>query len=354
MDLLEYQGRDLFADYGIPVPAATVVDAGDEISLPDTDSYVVKAQVPAGKRKKHGGIVMADGASVESAIRDMFETTVDGYPVETVMVEEQLDIKDEYYLSLSINRAHEDYRLVFSSQGGSGIESVADADQDAITTIELYRFDRETVEQQLPDIPEKDQLLDIAEKLYTVMREEDATLVEINPLIVTAEGLIAADAKVRLDDAAMYRHDRVYDTEQDDEMEFVPLDGDIGIIGNGAGLVMATLDAIHAYGGDPADFLDIGGGASVDKMKEAMRLAVTKQNIDGLFINIFGGITRCDLVAEGIISFVDEYEPGIPMVVRMVGTNQTKGRQMLEDHGIDALDSMEACAERICELVDDA
>ncbi|MCJ7428852.1 MAG: succinate--CoA ligase subunit beta [Candidatus Nanohaloarchaeota archaeon QJJ-5] len=354
MDLLEWQGRGLFEQYDIPVPAGTVLSETDELRLPDAASFVVKAQVPAGKRKKHGGIVMAGPDEVDDVIGSMFEKTVAGHPVETVMVEEELSIADEFYLSLSINRAHEDYRLVFSHQGGSGVESVAAADDDAITVIELYEYDKEKIREALPERDINEDLLALTEKMYTLMREEDAVLVEINPVIETTDGrLVASDAKVRLDDAAMYRHDRSFDTEQDDALEFVPLDGSIGIIGNGAGLVMATLDTINAYGGAPANFLDIGGGASVEKMTEAMRVAVTEQDVDGLFVNIFGGITRCDLVAEGILDFVEEYEPGIPMVVRMVGTNQTEGRQMLEDHGIDALDSMEACAERICELVAD-
>lgn len=353
MDLLEWQGRALFAQYAIPVPAGTVLEDGD-YSLPDAEAFVVKAQVPAGKRKKHGGIEMADTGSVEPIIDTMFNRTVDGHPVDTIMVEEQLAIQDEFYLSLSINRAHEDYRLVFSTEGGSGVESVADTTDDTMYVVELYEFEKETIREELPDIEQREALVQIAEKMYRLMRDEDATLVEINPIILTNDGrLVAADAKVRLDGAAMYRHDRSFDKTEDDVMEFVPLDGSIGIIGNGAGLVMATLDVIHAYGGEPANFLDIGGGASVDKMREAMRHAVTEQDIDGLCVNIFGGITRCDLVAEGILGFVDEYDPGIPMVVRMVGTNQTEGREMLENHGIHALDSMEACAKRICELVDD-
>lgn len=356
MDLLEFQGKHLFEQHGIPIPAGAVVSAGQDEAFPDAEKLVVKAQVPAGKRADHGGIKIVDPADADATAKDMLGATVANEPVDAVLVEECLDIADELYISLSINRSGKNYHLVFSEQGGSGVESVADADPDAIHMYDYYEFDRVALQREFDDVEQSEQIIDILEKMHAVLREEDALLVEINPIVLTTQKeLIATDAKVRLDENALYRHE--FDFVQDDEdgsgLEFVPLDGNIAVIGNGAGLVMATLDSIHHFGGSPADFLDIGGGADFETMKEAMRIAMGQEHVDGMFINIFGGITRCDEVAQGVIDFVDEENMELPLVVRMVGTNQQEGREMLEDHGIHALDSMDACAEKIVELTEE-
>lgn len=355
MDLREYQGKQLFAEHDIPTPdsvTVTDVDALDTAALPDSDRVVVKAQVPVGKREEHGGIKIVDRDDARDAARDLLGATVNGHTVTSVLVEEAVDIAQELYVSLSINRAGKNYHLVFSEQGGSGIEERAQ-EADATRIVDFYEYDRAALADAFSSVEQSEAVLDIVEQLHDLLREEDALLAEINPLVVTGDGaVVAADAKVRLDDNALHRHDRDFVEHQEDPMEFVPLDGNIAVIGNGAGLVMATLDSIHHFGGSPADFLDIGGGADFETMKEAMRTAMEMEHVDGMFVNIFGGITRCDEVAQGIIDFVDEEAMEIPLVVRMVGTNQDEGRQLLEDNGIHALDSMAACAEKIADLVE--
>jgi succinyl-CoA synthetase beta subunit len=355
MDLLEYAGKQLFARHGLPVPDSVLyTEDGLDGDLPDSDEVVVKAQVPAGKREEHGGIKIVPQADAEDTAETMLDSTVAGEPVAAVLIEEKVDIADELYISLSINRAGKQYHLVFSEQGGSGIETVADADPDAVHLVDGYKFTPELLEREFKSLEHSGAIIDAIQDLYTVMREEDALLAEINPLVITADGrVVATDAKVRLDEDALYRHDDSLHRRNDaGELEFVKLDGNIGVIGNGAGLVMATLDTIHQFGGEPADFLDIGGGADFETMKQAMRTVQAEAHIDGMFVNIFGGITRCDEVAQGIIDFVEAENIDLPLVVRMVGTNQREGRDMLEEHGIHALDSMDACAETIVDLVE--
>ncbi len=355
MDLLECHGKQLFEEYGIPIPDGMVAtDVAELDALPDSEQVAVKAQVPATKRAEHGGIVIVDASEAADAVAEMLGSTVDGNLVETVLVEECVDIAEELYVSLSLNRAGKNYHLVFSEEGGSGIETVADADPDAVHVVDFYELDRDALAREFSDIEQSGRVIDVIEQMYRMLREEDATLAEINPLVVTADGeVIAADAKVRLDENALYRHEFDFVPDEDDEtFEFVELEGNVAVIGNGAGLVMATLDSIHQFGGEPADFLDIGGGADFETMKVAMRVAMEMDHVDGMFVNIFGGITRCDEVAQGIIDFVEAEDLELPLVVRMVGTNQTEGREMLDDHGIHALDSMDACAEKIVELVE--
>lgn len=357
MDLLEHEGKQLFAEHGIPVPDSAVFPTDTE-DLPRGERLAVKAQVPATKRKKQGGITIVDRDEADAAIEHMLGADVAGYTADTVLVEEALDIATEWYVSLSINRAGKNYHLVFSEHGGSGIEERAQ-DEDAVHILDFYELDRSRLEREFKHIEQSCQLVDIILTMHDVLREEDALLVEINPLVVTADDeLVATDAKVRLDENALYRHEFGFlqagpatDTDETG-LEFVELDGNIAMIGNGAGLVMATLDSIHHFGGKPADFLDIGGGADFETMKDAMQVAMRMDHVAGLFVNIFGGITRCDEVAQGVIDFVDEHDMDIPLVVRMVGTNQQKGRDLLEEHGIHALDSMDACAEKIVELVE--
>lgn len=353
MDLNEYRGKQLFAEHGITIPEGELISDAQSVRVPEAEKVVVKAQVPAGKRAKHGGIEIVDRSNAESAVEAMLGSDVAGYTVDAVLVEEAVDITDELYVSLSINRAGKNVHLVFSEEGGSGIESVADADPDSIHTFDFYTLDRDILQEELAHLDYTDALVEVITDMYALLRAEDALLVEINPLVVTDQGgLVATDAKVRIDDSALYRHEE-FGSDDGEELEFVPLDGNIAVIGNGAGLVMATLDSIHHFGGAPADFLDIGGGADVETMHRAMRKAMDQEHVDGMFINIFGGITRCDLVAEGIIDVVEETGMDIPLVVRMVGTNQDEGRAMLEENGIHALNSMDACAERITELAED-
>jgi succinyl-CoA synthetase beta subunit len=360
MDLLEHQGKELFRTYDIPVPEGNVF-TGDALTLPSGDMIAVKAQVPAGKREEHGGINIVDREDAEETARDMLGSVVNGETTQSVLLESAIDIAAEYYISLSINRAGKNFRLVFSEQGGSGIEEVSEEDPDAVYHHDFYRPDTQYLERKLANrgLGRSAEVTAVAEQMFRLMQEEDALLVEINPLVLTAEGdLVATDSKVRIDENALFRQEYEQNGSEGLEsraekqgLEFVNLDGTIGVIGNGAGLVMATLDSINHFGGRPADFLDIGGGADFEKMKNAMEVAMEQDAVKGLFVNIFGGITRCDEVAKGIVDFVEEKDMQIPMVVRLVGTNQAEGRQILEENGIHALDSMDECAEKIVELV---
>lgn len=361
MDLLEYEGKELFSDHGISVPQAVLFE-GKETRLPDAERVVVKAQIPAGKRKKYGGIKIVERKEALSIADEMMGQEMEGEKVRKVLLEAFADVEKELYISLSINRAGKNYHLVFSERGGSGVEEVAKEESGAVHILDFYEFDRERLLEEFSShgFERAEEVVDVAGKMFELMREEDALLVEINPLAVDDAGkIIAMDSKVRIDENALYRHDfekyRERDLESEAEkrgLEFVDLDGNIAVIGNGAGLVMATLDSINHFGGRPADFLDVGGGADFRKMEDAMELAMGQSKVDGLFVNIFGGITRCDEIAEGIIDFVERTGMEIPMVVRMVGTNQAKGRELLEENGIHALDSMDKCAEQIVELVE--
>ncbi len=360
MDLLEFEGKQLFKKHGLRIPDGAVF-SGKTVKLPEAESLVVKAQVPAGKREEKGGINLVSREEALDEAKSMLGTEMEGDQIRDVLIEEELEIDRELYISLSIDRLGKGYQLVFSERGGSGIEEISRKHPEAIHKLEFYKFDWRKIAKGLDskDFKRAEEVAEIAEKMHKLMREEDALLVEINPLILTKSGeLVAADSKVRLDDNAFYRNeydiDRLERLEKKsgkEELEFVDLDGNIGIIGNGAGLVMATLDSISHFGGKPADFLDVGGGADFEKMKNAMSKVLDQEDVEGLFVNIFGGITRCDEIAKGIIDFRAEENVEIPMVVRMVGTNQEKGKKMLEEEGIPALDSMDKCAEKIVELV---
>lgn len=351
MDLLEYEGKALFAEHGLSVPPSTVYRGGD-VELPPGKRLVVKAQVRAGKRKAAGGITIVDREDAVDEADAMLGMDIEGHTVETVLLESFVDIRQEHYCSLSIARAAKAYTCVYSSEGGTGIEERAG---------QVDRFVFHTAEdltEQFEALTTDPRLVAVVEALFETMRDEDAELVEINPLAETPQGFVATDAKIRLDEDAAFRHDWAYEAEDaeglaaeaaEKGLQFVPLDGNVGVIGNGAGLVMATLDTLHHFEGRPANFLDIGGGADEETMRDAMDV-VLQQDVDGAFINIFGGITRCDQVAEGILAYVEEEGVDVPLVVRMVGTNQDAGRRMLEEHGIHALDSMDACAEKIVEL----
>lgn len=351
MDLLEFQGKKLFRAHGLNVPDGVVYRGGD-VDLPDGERLVVKAQVRAGKRKEAGGIQIVDRVDAVDTADAMLGTIIDGHTVGAVLIEAFVDIQQEHYLSLSIDRAAKAYTGVYSSEGGSGIEERS----SRVDRFTFYTAD--DLVEQFEALTTDPALVEVAENLFHTMQAEDAELVEINPLVETNSGYVATDAKVRLDEDAAFRHEWDYGREDKDGLEaeaaerglqFVPLDGNVGVIGNGAGLVMATLDTLHHFDGKPANFLDIGGGADTATMRDAMDI-VLKQDVDGVFINIFGGITRCDQVAEGIISYVKAEHVDVPLVVRMIGTNQEEGRKLLEEAGIHALDSMDACAEQIVDM----
>lgn len=373
MKLLEYQGKRLFERVGLAVPpgrlAASSQEAkriADEIGLP----VVVKAQVAAGGRGKAGGIKLAQSPDeVERHAQALLNMTIQGEPVRRLLISRAVDIEREYYLGLTLDRAARRPVLIFSTQGGVDIEEVARTSPGSIHRVHISPLEGLHAFQVrrllfLSDAPREhlSALIGVAQKLYHAFTRFRVNLVEINPLAATPQGdLCALDAKFILDDDDLPQDlpeghretvDPLEQEAQEADLQYVKLDGTIGIIGNGAGLVMSTLDVVQLKGGAPANFLDIGGGASAEQMQTALRLVLSDPHVRGVFINIFGGITRCDLVAQGIIEAAKTLDIRVPLVVRLVGTNETEGRRLLEEAGgFTAVSGMEEGAKRIVELV---
>ncbi len=361
MDLLEFQGKQLFAQYGIPVSpgeAVTTVDAA--VAIADKVGYpvVIKAQVHVGGRGKAGGVKLAANAD-EAREHATFILGLDikGHIVETVWVEHASDIAEEYYASFTLDRAAKKHLGMLSAQGGVEIEAVAETDPDAIAKIWIDPVDglsaevaREWVLSAKLDPAANDGAVDILLKLYRAYTEGDADLCEINPLILKPTGQVhALDAKVTLDGNAEFRHPDYaqYDaTQPRDEREqaahekglqYVGLDGYVGVIANGAGLAMSTVDIVNQVGGKPANFLDIGGGANADVMAGALEVINNDPNVRSIFINIFGGITKGEEVANGIVTALGRVQIDAPIVIRIDGTNADEGRAILQPHLSDKL-----------------
>jgi succinyl-CoA synthetase beta subunit len=358
MDLLEYQGKQLFAHYGIPVsPGRAVftvdeaVEAADEIGYP----VVVKAQVHVGGRGKAGGIKLAgDADEVRTHAANILGMDIKGHVVETLWIERASDIAEEYYASFTLDRSAKLHLGMLSARGGIDIEEVATEDPDAIARLHVNPVDgldegaaRQWVERAKLSPSAVDGTVELMQKLYRAYVDGDADLVEINPLILTTDGRVhALDAKVTLDDNAAFRHDWAeYEaTQQRDEREaaahakglqYVGLDGYVGIIANGAGLAMSTVDIVSQVGGEPANFLDIGGGANADVMANALEVINNDPSVKSIFINIFGGITKGDEVANGIVQALGRVEIRSPIVIRLDGTNADEGRAILAAHESD-------------------
>ena len=390
MDLFEHQAKELFAEYGVPVPrgvlARTPEEAGEVaegFAAAGAPRVVVKAQVKTGGRGKAGGVKVADGPAEAQAraggIRGM---DIKGHTVRTVLVEEASDIAQEYYLSFLLDRAARTFVSICSVQGGMEIEEVAHTNPDAVAKIPidpLAGIDAAKASEivaagKLPEQARAGAAM-LAERLWAVFTDEDATLVEVNPLVLTGDGrVIAVDAKVSLDDNAAFRHDfgRFADPEAADPLEarakakhlnYVKLDGQVGIIGNGAGLVMSTLDVValagEAFGGiRPANFLDIGGGASAEVMANGLDIVLSDPSVRSVLVNVFGGITSCDEVANGIVSAIgllgDRGEQvRHPIVVRLDGNNAAEGRRILDAAQIPVVEqvaTMDDAARRAAEL----
>ena len=355
MDLLEYQGKQLFARHGLRVSSGKAVktvegavEAAAEIGYP----VVVKAQVLIGGRGKAGGVKLADDeASLREHAGNILGMEIKGHTVRTVWIEHASDIASEYYASILLNRSAKKPLLMFSIEGGVDIEEVAEQTPEKLIRHHLDPLAGLSHEEALQVAREgkadEDILGGVADALvalYEVWLEEDATLAEINPLIVTPEREVKAlDSKVSLDGNALYRHPEnqgLSDSENEDPLErrakeegvqYVKLDGDIGILGNGAGLVMSTLDVVAQAGGSPANFLDAGGGSNAETIKQAVDLILANKAVKAVLFNIFGGITRCDEVAEGLIAAFGEIKPTVPFVVRLDGTNDEEGRRLLAE-----------------------
>jgi succinyl-CoA synthetase beta subunit len=377
MDLLEYQGKQLFARHGVPVPTgrpATTVEeavaAADEIGYP----CVVKAQVQIGGRGKLGGIRVArNREEAEQHAQAILGMDIRGLTVHEVWIEGASQIEAEYYASVVFDRSAKAPLIMLSTKGGMDIEAVADEDPTAIARLHVdpllgfqdfhgrrLAFEAGVAGDVVRPVGE------MLAKLYRVFVEEDATLVEVNPLIVTPErGVRALDAKVTLDGNALYRHAEnagLRDVSAEDPQErmakergltYVKLDGDIGILGNGAGLVMSTLDVVAEAGGKPANFLDAGGGSKAEAITQAVEVILSNPNVKAVLFNIFGGITRCDEVARGLIEAFNQIEPDVPFVVRLDGTNDVEGRELLAEAALPNVyteSTMDGAAARVVEL----
>ncbi len=354
MDLFEYQGKQYFARFGIPVSAGGVADTVEQAVIEaDKAGYpvVVKAQVQVGGRGKAGGVKLAaDAAEVRLHAGNILGLDIKGHVVRRLWVEHASEIAKEYYASFTLDRAAKKYLAMVSAKGGVEIEAVAEEDPGAIARMDIdpaIGFTdadaRRLVEEAGLDPEAHDGAVDILIDLYRCYVDGDADLVEINPLILTPEGKVhALDAKVTLDDNAAFRHpewDSFRDIDEFDERErlahskglqYVGLDGYVGIIANGAGLAMSTCDVVNQVGGKPANFLDIGGGANAEVMANALEVINSDANVRAIFINIFGGITRGEEVANGIVTALERVQIGAPMVIRLDGTNAEEGREILK------------------------
>jgi succinyl-CoA synthetase beta subunit len=377
MDLLEYQGKQLFARHDIPVPngrpattLAEALDAADAIGYP----CVVKAQVQIGGRGKLGGIKVAQNKDeAREHAGNILGMDIRGLTVHELWIEEASQIEDEWYASIVFDRAAKAPLVMLSTKGGMDIEAVAEEDPKAIATLHVdpligfqdFHGRRLAFDAGIPADLVRPTGAMIA-KLYEAFVAEDAMLVEVNPLIVTPErNLRALDAKVTLDDNALFRHpdsamlrnpsaeDPQEQMAKERGLTYVKLDGDIGILGNGAGLVMSTLDVVARVGGSPANFLDAGGGSKADAIVSAVEVILSDPKVKAVLFNIFGGITRCDEVAKGLIEAFEQVKPEVPFVVRLDGTNDEEGRRLLAEADLQGLHveaTMLGAAERVVEL----
>ncbi|ALN92978.1 MULTISPECIES: ADP-forming succinate--CoA ligase subunit beta [Lysobacter] len=366
MNFHEYQAKQLFADYGIAVPAGRVARTPDEAvaaakAIPG-DLWVVKAQIHAGGRGKAGGVKLAKNFDeVKQYAKAMLGTKMETYqsagvalPIDTVLISEGTDIAKELYLSVLVDRSTQSVTFIASAEGGVEIEKVAEETPDAIKTVHVNYVQglqayqcRELAFDLGLNAKQAGQLTTIMLGLYKLFNEKDLALVELNPLAILTNGNLAVlDGKVNSDDNATFRHKdlaAMRDIRQEDETEvlasqhdlnYVTMDGNIGCMVNGAGLAMATMDVIQLEGGSPANFLDVGGGATKERVTEAFKLILSSDKVKAIFVNIFGGIVRCDMIAEGIIAAVKEVDVKVPVIVRLEGTNVEAGKELLKNSGL--------------------
>ncbi|MCF7890039.1 ADP-forming succinate--CoA ligase subunit beta [Candidatus Bipolaricaulota bacterium] len=377
MRLLEYQGRLLLKEAGITVPEGAVAETPEEAYRITSDQLdgraVVKAQVPVGSRGKAGGIkIVASPEEAREVSNSLLGSELKGEEISRLLLVEPVDIEQEFYISALLDRGTKGPIVIFSVEGGVDIEEVAaetpekihKVRPDPIMGLQPYMIRELLYEAEIEDKVFKG-FYDLVEKLFQAYQKYGATLVEINPVALTKGGdLLALDSKVKIDDDSRAMEDvkrilpkgeeRRDKTElerkaADAGLQYVELDGTIGVIGNGAGLVMATLDVLDQKGGQPANFLDVGGGADAELMAKAYQIVTEKEGLEGLFINIFGGITRCDEIAKGIVKALEEKGGDLPLVVRLTGTNEKQGRKILEENGISAAESLDEGAKEVIE-----
>jgi succinyl-CoA synthetase beta subunit len=356
VDLYEYQGKQLFARFGIPVSEGRLATTPEEARAAAEElggQVVVKAQVLTGGRGKAGGVKLADDpADAEANARDILGLDINGHVVRKLWLEQASDIAKEYYLSITFDRGAKRPLYMLTTEGGIEIEQVADENPEALARLHVdplegfqpYQARRLIYGAGIEDPGEQKQILGIIEKLYDCFVESDAMLTEINPLVVTPGGEVRAlDAKFTVDDSALFRHPDIAemrDVEAADPQEqlarekgvtYVKLDGDVGILGNGAGLSMSTVDVVVVAGGRPANFCDLGGGGDAQGVVDALEVITSDEQVRSIFFNIFGGITRGDEVARGILAALDQMKIELPIVVRLDGTNAEEGRRLLAE-----------------------
>jgi succinyl-CoA synthetase beta subunit len=385
MNIHEYQGKEILRNYGVSVPNGKVAFTADEAveaaKTLNSSVYVVKAQIHAGGRGKAGGVKIAKNLDeVRTYAEELIGKTLvthqtgpEGKEVKRLLIEEGCDIKKEYYVGLVLDRATSQVVLMASEEGGTEIEEVAEATPEKIfkeyidPVVGLTGFQARRIAFNI-NIPKE--LVNKAAKfmlgLYNVYVQKDASIVEINPLVVTGDGdVMALDAKFNFDSNALYRQKDVMelrDLEEEDakeieaskyDLSYISLDGNIGCMVNGAGLAMATMDIVKHYGGDPANFLDVGGGATAEKVTEAFKIILSDENVKGIFVNIFGGIMKCDVIATGVVEAAKQIGLEVPLVVRLEGTNVDLGKEILNKSGLNiiAAESMADGAQKIVEQV---
>ncbi len=385
MNIHEYQAKAILRNFGVPVPEGHVVyngnSARDWAKRLGDGPYAVKAQIHAGGRGKGGGVKIAKTADeVKQYARDMFGMTLvthqtgpEGKVVKRVLIESGCNIVDEFYVSFLVDRATDKVTLMASAEGGMDIEEVAAKTPEKLFFEEvdpvagLTAFQARKVAFKLGfGIAQVKQSVPLLMNLYKAFVETDCALLEINPLVLTGEGdLLCLDAKINFDENALFRHIRIrdlrdYDEEDSMEIEasqydlsYIALDGNIGCMVNGAGLAMATMDIVKHYGGDPANFLDVGGGATIERVTEAFKLILSDDKVKGILVNIFGGIMKCDVIATGVIEAARQIGVKVPLVVRLEGTNVDLGKKMLAESGLNIVsaDGMADAAEKIVKAV---
>ncbi|MFC1976867.1 ADP-forming succinate--CoA ligase subunit beta [Chloroflexota bacterium] len=375
MRLSEFEAKGVLQKYGIAIPRGDVASNAAEaerIAREIGKPVVLKSQILVSGRGKAGGIIFADDTTEAKKVAStLIGSTIKGSVVGSLLVEEKLDIAEQFYASIAIDRQAKTYIVLASTEGGVDIEETALASPDKISRHWIDPVAGFSQAQALEMLSRFSMNKDDATKLastintlYTAAMDNDAELVEINPLAKTASGeYVAADARMIVDDNALFRHPEfesgsslgVDDTPLEAEarkqqLAYVDLPGDIGIVGNGAGLVMATLDLVHYFGGSPANFLDIGGGGDVDITRNGLMLVMSKPEIKAIVLNVLGGITRCDIVAQAVIEALEQASVKKPVVVRMMGTNEIEGKQMLDEAGINSYPNMEKAIEEVLKL----
>ncbi|ASB89631.1 ADP-forming succinate--CoA ligase subunit beta [Bacillus sonorensis] len=385
MNIHEYQGKEVLRKYGVAVPEGKVAFTADEAvkaaeSL-SSSVYVVKAQIHAGGRGKAGGVKIAKSKDEVKAYADELlgktlvthQTGPDGQEIKRLLIEEGCDIKKEYYVGLVLDRATSRIVLMASEEGGTEIEEVAEKTPEKIVktvidpAVGLQSYQARKIAFAI-NIPKElvGQAVKFMMGLYRAFVEKDCSIAEINPLVVTGDGkVMALDAKLNFDSNALYRQKDILeyrDLDEEDpkeieaskyDLSYISLDGNIGCMVNGAGLAMSTMDIIKHYGGEPANFLDVGGGATAEKVTEAFKIILSDQNVKGIFVNIFGGIMKCDVIAEGVVEATKQVGLTLPLVVRLEGTNVDLGKKILDDSGLNitSAESMADGAQKIVSLV---